>query len=229
MGHLFGVPPEIGPSFRRWTDGILKDGLSDLDIARVAARETQEFFASQLRARSDAGDEAPDDLISTVLNAEAEEPDGTIRPFSERERIGALFTLMLGGIDTTWSSLGTMLLHLGTHPEDRDRLVDEPALIPSAVEEFLRFYSPVTIARYINSDAEVGGCPVSRGPSAAVVVPVGESRSRLLRSTGRVDPRPREQPPYGLRRRRASLHGFELGSHGVARGSPHLAGPVPPI
>ena len=163
MGHLFGVPSEIGPSFRRWTDGILKDGLSDLDIARTAARETQEFFASQLRARRDAGERAPDDLITTVLNLEAEEPDGTARPFSERERIGALFTLMLGGIDTTWSSLGVILLHLGTHPDDLERLVDEPALIPSAIEEFLRFYSPVTIARYINADAEIGGCPVSGG------------------------------------------------------------------
>ena len=68
--------------------------------------------------------------------------------------------LMLGGIDTTWSSLGASLYHLGTHPEDLARLVAEPELIPGAVEELLRAYSPVTIARVITEEAEIAGCPV---------------------------------------------------------------------
>ena len=163
MGYLFGVSPEIGPSFRRWVSAIVRDGLADLDVARVAAREVQEFFAAQLRDRAELGDEAPDDLVTTVLNAHVESPGGESRPFSEIERIGSLFIMMLGGIDTTWSSLGSMLLHLGTHPEDLAQLRAHRELIPSAVEEFLRLYSPVTIARYITEDAEVAGCPVSEG------------------------------------------------------------------
>lgn len=171
MGYLFGVSPEMGPSFRRWADGMLKDGLDDLEIARQASREVQEFFASQLRDRASQGDDAPDDLVKTVLQAEAEQPDGTSRPFGRKERIGALFVLMLGGIDTTWSSLGAMLLHLGTHREDLERLVADRDLMPTAVEEFLRYYSPVTIARYITEDAEIAGCPVSSGERVLLAYP----------------------------------------------------------
>jgi len=163
MGHLFGVSAEMGPTFRQWVDGMLKEGQIDLDIARKASSEVQEFFASQLADREAMGDGAPDDLVTMVLNAEAEMPDGSTRPFGRKERIGALFVLMLGGIDTTWSTLGSMLFHLGSHPDDLERLVNEPELMPTAIEEFLRYYSPVTIARYITEDADIAGCPVSGG------------------------------------------------------------------
>ena len=160
MAHLFGVSPDLGPTFRGWVNGMLKDGLVDLDIARRANREIQAYFAEQLAQRRL---DPKDDLVTTVLNAEAHEPDGTTRPFTERERIGSLYLLMLGGIDTTWSSLGSILFHLATHPDDLARLAGSPELMPSAVEEFLRFYSPVTIARVITDDAEIAGCPVSAG------------------------------------------------------------------
>jgi cytochrome P450 len=150
----------MGPQFRAWVDGILKEGQVDLDIARKANREIQAFFAGQLQQRRD---EPAGDLVTMVLSAEAQLEDGSTRPFSERERIGALFVLMLGGIDTTWSTLGASLYHLGTHPSDLATLVDQPELIPGAIEEFLRFYTPVTIARVITDDAEVAGCPVKAG------------------------------------------------------------------
>jgi cytochrome P450 len=160
MGRLFGVSTEMGPQFRAWVDGMLKDGQVDLDIARKANREIQAYFAGQLEQRRR---EPADDLVTMVLDAEARLEDGSTRPFTERERIGALFVLMLGGIDTTWSTLGASLYHLGTHPQDLATLVERPELIPGAVEELLRFYSPVTIARVITDDAEVAGCPVKAG------------------------------------------------------------------
>ena len=160
MGHLFGVSPDLGPQFRGWVDGLLKEGQIDLEVGRRVNREVRAFFEAQLQLRRA---EPADDLITMVLNAEARLEDGTTRPFSERERIGALFVLMLGGIDTTWSSLGASLYHLGTHPEDLATLVQRPELIPNAVEELLRFYAPVTIARVITDDAEIAGCPVAAG------------------------------------------------------------------
>ena len=168
MGHLFGVSPELGPQFRIWVDAMLKDGQIDIDIARTANREIQAFFAGQLQKRRT---EPADDLVTKVLDAEATLEDGTTRPFSERERIGALFVLMLGGIDTTWSTLGASLFHLGTHPEHLATLVEQPDLIPTAVEEFLRFYSPVTIARVITEDAEIAGCPVKAGERVLLSYP----------------------------------------------------------
>lgn len=160
MAHLFGVPPEMGPQFRTWVDGMLKDGVTDLEIARKANREVQAYFAEQL---ADRRKHPADDLVTMVLNAEAEEEDGTVRPFTERERIGALFVLLLGGVDTTWSLLGSSLMFLGSHPEHLQQLRDDPGLIDSAIEELLRYFAPVTIARVITDDAEIAGCPVDAG------------------------------------------------------------------
>jgi cytochrome P450 len=168
MAHLFGVPADVGPDFRRWVDAMLKDGLVDLDVARTASREVQAFFAAQL---DDRRDHPRDDLVTKVLHAEAQHEDGTSVPFSQRERIGALFVLMLGGIDTTWSATGASLFHLATHPDDLARLVAEPELIPSAVEELLRYYSPVTIARVVTEDTEVAGCPVRGGERLLLAYP----------------------------------------------------------
>ncbi|MEO6628715.1 MAG: cytochrome P450, partial [Aquihabitans sp.] len=69
--------------------------------------------------------------------------------------------LLIAGIDTTWSAIGASLWHLAHHPEDRRRLIAEPELVPFAVEEFLRFYAPVTMARIAATDTEIGGCPVA--------------------------------------------------------------------
>ncbi|HLL27918.1 MAG TPA: cytochrome P450, partial [Xanthobacteraceae bacterium] len=67
---------------------------------------------------------------------------------------------LIAGIDTTWSAIGSDLWHLAKTPADRDRLVAEPALIPSAIEEFLRAYAPVTMAREVMKDTVIDGCPV---------------------------------------------------------------------
>src|SRR5262249_13089011 len=63
------------------------------------------------------------------------------RPLTDEEVVDIMFNLVAGGIDTTTSLTSWALHHLGTHPADRQRLVDEPALVPTAIEEFLRFYS----------------------------------------------------------------------------------------
>lgn len=162
MSHLFGVPPSRGLEFKGWVNGILKDGLLDVRIAREANRAAQAYFAEALRTRVEQ-DEWKPDLVSTVLDARVTEDDGSIRPLTEREQIGSLYVLLIGGIDTTWSLIGAALLHLGTHADDLARLVAEPDLVPVAIEEFLRFYSPATVGRVISEDAVVGGCPVAGG------------------------------------------------------------------
>jgi cytochrome P450 len=103
-----------------------------------------------------------DDLTSFLIDAEIDgqhlEPDHIV---------GTMVLLMIAGIDTTWSAIGASLWHLATHPEDRKRLVAEPELLPTAVEEFLRFYGPVTMARIVAEDFEFegagGGCPMHEG------------------------------------------------------------------
>jgi cytochrome P450 len=70
---------------------------------------------------------------------------------------GTIALLLIAGIDTTWSAIGASLWHLAQHPDDRRRLVDDPSVLVFAVEEFLRVYAPVTMARVVAEDVEVGG------------------------------------------------------------------------
>jgi hypothetical protein len=106
------------------------------------------------------------DAVSYLLDAEL---DG--EPLTDDEIARMLFLLMIAGIDTTWSAIGFCLWHLAAHPEDRRRLVADPSLVPSAVEEFLRAYSPVWVARITGEDAEVNGCPIDTGDWAVMAYP----------------------------------------------------------
>src|SRR5213079_2069942 len=89
-----------------------------------------------------------DDLISTLMDAR----DKNGQPFSDMHVVGTLRLLLIAGIDTTWSAIGASLWHLAKTPADRRRLVAEPGLLPTAAEEFLRVYAPVTMARLVKED-----------------------------------------------------------------------------
>jgi cytochrome P450 len=96
-----------------------------------------------------------DDLTSYLLDAEL---------FGEKlsieHVIGTMILILIAGIDTTWSAIGASLWHLAKSPDDLARLVNEPELMPVAIEEFLRYYAPVTMARLVKRDMEYMGCPM---------------------------------------------------------------------
>ena len=79
-----------------------------------------------------------------------------------------MILLMIAGIDTTWSAIGAALWHLAQHPNDRRRLAAEPELMPTAVEEFLRAYAPVTMARLVAKDFEFRGRALKEGDSTSL-------------------------------------------------------------
>ena len=108
------------------------------------------------RARSTEHRAEPqDDLTSYLLDVEV---DG--QKLSPEHVRGSIVLLLLAGIDTTWSAIGSSLWHLASHAEDRRRLVDEPELMPTAIEELLRAYAPVTMARMVAKDHDFHGCPM---------------------------------------------------------------------
>lgn len=90
--------------------------------------------------------------------------------------LGSLRLLLIAGIDTTWSAIGSSLWHLAKTPVDRERLIAEPGLIPTAVEELLRAYSPVTMAREVVKETTISGCPVKTGNMTIYAV----TETRLL-------------------------------------------------
>ncbi len=96
-----------------------------------------------------------DDLTSYLLGVEV---GG--QPLAPEHVFGTIILVLIAGIDTTWSAIGSALWHLASHPDDLARLREDPDLMPIAVEEFLRFYAPVTMARLVKRDVEFLGCPM---------------------------------------------------------------------
>ena len=85
--------------------------------------------------------------------------------------MGIAALTLIAGVDTTWSGIGSSMLHLATHPDDVQRLIDEPEIMPMAIEELLRAYSPVTMARIAVDDIDVAGCPVKAGDKVLLNFP----------------------------------------------------------
>jgi len=160
---MLGIPTEEEDRFTDWAVRILQIGPTDPEVGRLATREVLDYFRGQVERRAN---EPGDDLVSHLLACRL---DGA--PLSEKHVLGTCFLLLVAGIDTTWSSIGSSLWHLATHPEDRARLVADPALIPTAIEEFLRAYGPVTMAREVIGETEIGGRTVCPGEKVLLTFP----------------------------------------------------------
>ncbi len=160
---MLGVPMGDVPQFRVWLHDLLEVGPTDTAVARATSNTMLEYMRGLLEQRRDHGGE---DLVTFLLDQRI---DG--EPLTDTELVSMLFLLLIAGIDTTWSGIGFSLFHLAGHPEDRRRLAAQPELIPTAVEEFLRFYPPVWVARVATKDTVVGGCPVAAGEWVAMGIP----------------------------------------------------------
>src|SRR2546423_2805187 len=145
IAHMLGIPEKDGELFIEWIHGILELGIKDDNALMAAVHEMSAYFAGHIEYRKT---HPTDDLISTLMKA----TDGNGQPLSDQHVLGSLRLLLIAGIDTTWSAIGSSLWHLARTPADRERLVAEPGLMPSAVEELLRAYSPVTMARLVKED-----------------------------------------------------------------------------
>jgi cytochrome P450 len=152
IANLLGLPESDADVFRGFVHHVL-EGVA-LPIEQRA--EGMMGLFEYLRTHIDDHVAHPrDDLISFLLDAEigGEKLDA----FHVARTIGLL---LLAGIDTTWSAIGASIWHLARTPADRERLVAEPELLPVAMEELLRAYSPVTMARLVREDMDWHGCPM---------------------------------------------------------------------
>jgi cytochrome P450 len=155
--RMLGFPQGDADVFRRFIKMVLED------VDASAEEREQQVQDGELEAYMDARiaehvDHPQDDLTTFLLNAEL---DGNKLELDHVR--GTMVLLMIAGIDTTWSAIGAALWHLAGHPDDRHRLSAEPELMSTAVEEFLRAYAPVTMARLVAKDFEFQGCPMKEG------------------------------------------------------------------
>ncbi len=154
IADMLGVPKEDGDIFRGFIHRIIENPGG---AEEVAEEDSFDFYLDNVIREHAEADEKRGDLVDFLLEIEL---DGNkLAPEHIR---GTVALLLIAGIDTTWSAIGASLWHLASNPSDLQRLIDEPALIDFAVEEFLRFYAPVTMARLVEKDHEFAGCPMKR-------------------------------------------------------------------
>lgn len=160
---MLGVPVADGLRFTDWIHRLLEEGPRDPEVGRAAIVELIGYLQERV---AEHRAEPRDDLITFLLDARL---DG--EPLSDDHVLGSILLLLLAGIDTTWSAISAALWWLAQHPEEQQRLRDEPALMLTATEEFLRAFSPVTMARAVAQDVEVAGCPLRAGDKVLLPFP----------------------------------------------------------
>jgi cytochrome P450 len=153
IAHMLGVPQTDGDRFRVFIHRILETAGQN---EPVAFEDTLTHYLLERIAqhRKDPQNDLIGFLIESELNGQ---------PLSDAQIVGPVALLLIAGIDTTWSAIGATLWHLAHHPSDRRRLIQEPDLLPLAIEEFLRAYAPVTMARKVAKEVEVGGTTMREG------------------------------------------------------------------
>jgi cytochrome P450 len=194
IARMIGVPDEHVADFRSWTESFIE--IAGPDDFAEAAGNIYRLFAELLAARRA---EPRDDLMSALLEAEV---DGQRLP--DDELLGFCLLLILAGNDTTSSLIGSGIVLLAEHPDQRARLVAEPGRWPAAIEEMIRIEAPTQVLpRTTTTDVEVHG----------VTIPAG-SRVMLVWGAANLDEREFPDPERFDVTRRITRHlGFGHGVH----------------
>ncbi len=144
IADMLGFPPEDGAQFREFVENALEGINASQEEQIERGQKLGEYILAQIH---DHLANPREDLTSYLINAELY--GEKLSPFHVA---GTMILLLIAGIDTTWSAIGASLWHLANNPADRKRLAAEPELVPTAMEEFLRAYGPVTMARLVKDD-----------------------------------------------------------------------------
>ncbi len=160
LTELLGVPDEQVNAFHGWTTALTTSALRTRELV-AAGTEMLHYTRSLLELKRR---EPKDDLLSALVAVR----DGEDR-LTEDELTSMVFLLLIAGQETTVNLIANGSLALLTHPDQLERLRADPALIPSAVEELLRYESPVQAAmRYATEDVRIAGVTIPAGSSVIV-------------------------------------------------------------
>ncbi|MFM8856767.1 MAG: cytochrome P450 [Actinomycetota bacterium] len=152
IARMLGFPLEDQDLFRGFVHDVLEGINLDPQERQANGDRLDAYITRQIE---DHIENPREDLTSYLLNVEL-----MGEKLAPEHVSGTIILLLLAGIDTTWSAIGSSLWHLATHPDDLRRLREEPAVMSTAIEELLRFYAPVTMARLVAQDHDFHGCPM---------------------------------------------------------------------
>jgi len=182
--ELLGLPVSRAAEFIALKDGIIRppaqtpeerSAMVDAAGARIYA-VLQEVLDQRLETRQN-------DFISDFLDAEV---DG--ERLTPEEVIDICYLFFLAGLDTVTASLDCMMARLALHPAEQRRLTDDPSVIPHAVEEMLRWETPVTaVVRVTTQDTELSGCPIAADEVVSVVLGSANTDERAWDEAEAVD------------------------------------------
>ena len=163
--RLLGLPLDELDTFLKMKDGIIRPNhvvgtgfgsKEAIAYQKATADSVYAYFDTVLDEREKEG---RDDLLTRFLSTEVEGEQLT-----RHDILDICFLFLIAGLDTVTSSLDCFYAYLAQHPEQRQRIVDDPSIIPNVVEELLRWETPVMgIVRVAMEDTEIGGCPVKKG------------------------------------------------------------------
>jgi cytochrome P450 len=161
IAELLGIPSEMREDFKRWSDALVSDeGEESRDMLFAELKNMYGYFTQVLEERRQHPQK---DLISDLLVAEV---DG--QHLSDVELLGFCALLLVAGNETTTNLIANSVLSFDRNPEVVERLRNDPALIPGAIEEALRYISPVkAMARFTKTEATIGD---QRIPEKQVVI-----------------------------------------------------------
>lgn len=169
---LLGLPLEELPKFLTMKDGIIRpEMVTGEPYGSDAMRKYQRSVAASIYTYFDEildlrEQRREDDLLSRLLDAEVEGAR-----LSREEILDICYLFLIAGLDTVTATLDCMFAFLASHPQHRQDLTTDPNLIPGAVEELLRWETPVMgVVRIAMEDTEVAGCPIRKGETVSMLL-----------------------------------------------------------
>jgi cytochrome P450 len=192
--QMLGFPEKDEALFRKFVHDTL-ERINEEPGSRLGGDDLGEYIVGQIE---DHRANPRDDLTSYLMDVEI---DGS--KLTDDMVAGMTILLLIAGIDTTWSAIGSSLWHLSQNPQDHQRMLDDPEVIPFAIEEFLRAYAPVTMARLVAKDNDFHGCPMKKDDWVLLPFPAANR-----------DPKKFEDPDTFIVDREENRHAaFGLGIH----------------
>jgi len=190
--QMLGFPLEDIEMFLQIVIDVLDSIDSTAEDRQATGDKNRAYFEKQIQ---DHIDNPRDDFTTYLLNAEIA---GTKLELDHV--IGTILLTLVAGIDTTWSAISSSLWHLAQNPDDLARLVNEPELIDVAVEEFLRFYAPVTMARLVAKDHDFNGCPMKKDDWVLLGFPAANRDPEVFEDADKfiIDRRENRHVAFGL-------------------------------
>ena len=186
IGDLLGVASEDHDMLLRWSDELIAatNGTASIEVMTRAARSAGEYAQYALRVIADRRSKPPqDDLMSVLVHAEI---DG--EKLSDEELVQESLLILVGGDETTRHVITGGMQALIEHPAERAKLSSDPSKIPTAVEELLRWVTPiVNMNRTATRDTELRGQRIRAGDKLLLLYPSGNRDERVFKDPDRFD------------------------------------------